>query len=76
MVRLKVGRKETGVSLKVVNATAGAGLSVFAADLLGLSPPSPAEDDPKIEKYLAKWQLCGGKCLLYVRGQRSDWVDW
>lgn len=77
MLRFKVRREETGVSLKLVNAAVGAGLSVAAADLLGLSPPSSAEDGPKIEKkYPAKLQLCGGKCLLYVRGQGSGWVDW
>lgn len=76
MAWLRVRRKETGVSVKVENAAVGAGLSVSAADLLGPSPPSPTEDGPKIEKYPAKLQLCGEKGLLYVRGQRSDWMDW
>lgn len=55
---------------------AGAGLSVSAADLLGFSPPSPAEDGPEIENISGKRQLRRGKCLVDVKGQRSDWAGW
>lgn len=69
------GRKETRVSLEVVNVVVSAGLSVCAADLLGFSAVSRAEDGPEIEKYPASGS-CGGKCLVGVKGQRSDWADW
>lgn len=53
----------------------GAGLRASAADPLRLSPPPPAEDASQIEKYPASSSGCaGGKCLVDVRGQRSDWA--
>lgn len=61
----------------MVNVVAGAGLSVSAADLLGFSPPSPAEDGPEIEKYPASGSCAEENASLMsrVRGQteRAGW---
>lgn len=35
----------------------------------------PHREERRLEKISGELQLCGGKCLDGVRGQRSDWFE-
>lgn len=64
-------REEERVSLKVADVDAGAGLSVSAADLLGSSPSSPAEEGPENRKTSGSCTVENASSMSRVRGQTA-----